>query len=220
MSNGKGYLQAVVGFILSKHNRRSIILVGLVAHSVENLVGFWCRNFSRKVERVANGCTSDLDEVVAVIAVEVVLTTEYHIIADYTESVECFVVIIETEPRWPLSACGPHIAGAALVGCVASEPYSSCRNIVLVIKAVKGKNGYCSCPCYIVRQVRFDVRDIVFQERACIAGESSVGCASQCEVIADDDELRTAPTIGLVIRCGDIDLAPFGYAAVSGRFAE
>ena len=93
MSHGKGYLQAIVGFVLGNDNGRRVILVGLVVHGVEHLVGVGRGNFGGEVERIAYRCTADLYKVFAVIAVEVVLITEYNIITDYAESVERCIVV-------------------------------------------------------------------------------------------------------------------------------
>ena len=91
-----------------------------------------------------------------------------------------------------------------------SEPYTIHWEIFFVAYSVKRNDGYRSCSPSDSVSIFFKILKLPLQLGSLIARESGVGSMAQCEVIAYDDELRTAPTKGLVIRCGDIDFALFG----------
>ena len=53
MGHGKCYLQTVVCFVLGNDSGRRVILVGVVVHGVEYLVGIGSWNLGREIERIA-----------------------------------------------------------------------------------------------------------------------------------------------------------------------
>ncbi len=68
--------------------------------------------------------------------------------------------------------------------------------------------------------VSFQGFEVCLKLRSSVAGESGVGSVACGEVVADDNKLVSAPAVGLVVGCADINLAAFWNFAVMAELSE